>query len=225
MNMILQTRLKAATPIQSLTPVKARILQRSSTNEPEIPAAPRFGHDFSKIQVHSFVPEIEQGQRIKHTYSGNSDCSPTWYGDTSPEIDPSGGSFTGKLVVKYNDAELKDPCVRECVEQHENVHVKHLTPIVKKIHDCDVAAGNDWDKKGKCNEMATRELNKINRFSECEAYRKSFTCLTLKVLDSSSPCSKPPHRDEVQKHRGYEGCEMRKACAEAGTPEAGIPNV
>ncbi len=65
--------------------------------------------------------------------------------------------------------------------------------------------------------MATRELNKINRFSECEAYRKSFTCLTLKVLDPSNPCSKPPHRDEVQKHRGYEGCEMKKACAEAET--------
>ncbi len=132
MNMILQTRLKAATPIQSLTPVNAGILQRSSTNKPEIPTAPRFGHDFSKIQVHSFVPEVEQGQRIKHTYSGKSYCSPTWYGDTSPEIDPSGGSFTGKLVVKYNDAESKDPCVRECVEQHENVHVKHLTPLLKK---------------------------------------------------------------------------------------------
>ncbi len=186
---------------------------------------PRFGYDFSKVQVHFFVPEFDQGQKIRHSYSGKSDCSPTWYGDTSPEVDPSGGSFTGKLVVKYNDTELKDPCVRECVELHESVHVKHLTPIVKKIRDCDVAAGKDWDKKEKCNEMATHELNKINKLSECEAYRKSFTCLTLKILDPSSPCSKQPHRDEVQKHRGYEGCEMKKYCAEAGTPEAGIPNV
>lgn len=186
---------------------------------------PRFGHDFSKVQVYSPVPEIDQGQKIRHSYSGKSDCSPTWYGDTSPEVDQGGESFTGKLVVKYNDAELKDPCVRECVELHESVHVKHLTPVVKKIHDCDVAAGKDWDKKEKCNEMATNELEKIRKFSECEAYRKSFTCLTLKVLDSSSPCSKKPSRDEVQKHRGYEGCEMKKYCAEAGTPEAGIPNV
>lgn len=186
---------------------------------------PGSGHNFSKVRVYSPVPEIDQVQKIRHLYSGKSTCSPTWYGDTSPEIDPGGESFTGKLVVKYNDAELKDPCVRECVELHESVHVKHLTPIVKKIHDCDVAAGKDWDKIEKCNEMATHELNKITKFSECEAYRKSFTCLTLKVLDSSSPCSKKPHRDEVQRHRGYEGCEMKKYCSEAGTPEAGIPNV
>jgi hypothetical protein len=163
-------------------------------------------------------------RKVEPAHDGQSDCSPTWFGDTSPEVDPSGGSFTGKLIVKYNDAALKSPCVRECVEEHEAVHVAHLTPIVKMIHECDVAAGNDWEKKGKCNEMANRDLAAIQKRSECEAYRKSFTCLTLKVLDSKSPCSKPPHRDEVQKHRGYEACEMKRYCAEAGTPELGIPN-
>ena len=159
-----------------------------------------------------------------HLHSGESDCSPTWFGETAPEVDAAGGSFTGKLTVKYNDPELKSPCVRSCVEEHEAVHVEHLTPIVKKIRDCDVAAGDDWDKKGKCNLMATRELEAIRKRSECEAYRKSFTCLTLKVLDSKSPCSKPPHREEVQKHRGYEACELKRHCAAAGTPELGIPN-
>lgn len=180
----------------------------------------RFGHDFSQVRV-----QAAPVRKVQPAYSGESDCSPTWFGDTSPEVDPSGGSFTGRLIVKYNQAELKDPCVRECVEQHESVHVKHLTPIVKKIHDCDVAAGSDWDKKGKCNEMATRELTGVRLRSECEAYQKSFTCLTLKILDSKNPCSKPPHREQIQKHRGFEGCEMKRYCAEAGTPEAGIPNV
>ncbi len=240
--MLLQTESKATTPIQSSA--KVGFLQRksarnsisgnddkqgellSSQRQPVYPENPEFikpgfGHDFGKMRVYSNMPGRDQ--RI--AYNGKSDCSPTWYGEVSPELDPSGEGFTGKLVVKYNDAELKDPCVRECVELHESVHIKHLTPIVKKIHDCDVAAGDDWDKKGKCNLMATRELMEANRSSECEAYRKSFTCLTLKVIDPSSPCSKPPHRDEVQKHRGYEGCEMKKTCAEAGTPEAGIPSV
>jgi hypothetical protein len=163
-------------------------------------------------------------RKAEPAYDGQSECSPTWFGDTSPEVDPSGGSFTGRLIVKYNDAGLKSPCVRECVEEHEAVHVAHLTPIVKMIHECDVAAGSDWEKKGKCNEMASHDLAAIQKRSECEAYRKSFTCLTLKVLDSKSPCSKRPHRDEVQKHRGYEACEMKRYCAEAGTPELGIPN-
>ncbi len=203
-------------------------------------------HEFSQVQVHASASDRLQkpiiGQRkdrfqrvadqvaqskpeIEHAYSGKSDCSPTWFGDTSPEVDPTGSSFTGRVIVKYNDPVLKDPCVRECVEQHESVHVKHLTPIVKKIHACDAAAGGDWEKKGKCNEMANRELQAIHKRSECEAYRKSFTCLTLKILDAKDTCSKSPHREEIQKHRGYEACEMKRYCAEAGTPELGIPSV
>jgi hypothetical protein len=168
--------------------------------------------------------EQEANRVSNHIYSGKSQCSPTWYGDTSPEVDQE-GNFTGKVVVKYNDAVLKDPCVRECVEEHEKTHVRQLTPLVKKIHECDVAAGNDWGKKGKCNAMATRELNEPLSRWECEAYRKSFTCLTFKILDSNSPCSKSPHREEIQKHRSYEACEMKRYCKEAGTSEAGIPKV
>jgi hypothetical protein len=200
------------------------ILQRSRPGTPEHRPVlgdgsreGRHGHDFSQVRVRAWPHPT-------HFSSGKSNCSPDWFGDTSPEVDPSGGSFTGKLVVKYNDAVLKDPCVRECVEQHESVHVKHLTPIVKRIHECDVSAGTDWDKKGKCNQMATRELAEIHNRSECEAYRQSFTCLTLKVLDTTSPCSKAPHREEVQKQRGYEGCEMKSYCGAAGTPELGVPN-
>jgi hypothetical protein len=146
-----------------------------------------------------------------------------WYGWVPDQPDYRDKLYAA-IAAPPNAAALKDPCVRDCIEQHESVHVGHLTPIVKKIHDCDVAAGNDWDKKEKCNQMATRELGEIRARSECEAYRKSFTCLTLKVLDSTSLCSKPRHRDEVQKHRGYDVCEMRRYCADAGTPEAGIPN-
>ena len=156
--------------------------------------------------------------------SGESTCSPTWYGDTSPEIEEQTGKFTGRLVVKYNEAAIKSPCVHECIEAHEAVHVRQLTPVVKKIADCDKAAGDDWEKRGKCNEMANRELTAPHAAWECEAYRKSFTCLTLKVLDPSSPCSKPPHREEIQQHRNTEGCEMRDYCSSAGTPELGVPN-
>lgn len=163
------------------------------------------------------------GHDLFRLFSGQSACSPTWYGDTSAEPTPDGNSLTGRLIVTYNDAVLKDPCVRECVEQHEAVHVEDFTPLVKRIHDCDVAAGNDWDKKEKCAEI-NRELVAARARSECRAYRRSFTCLTYKILDSSNPCSKSPHREEIQKHRGYEACEMKRQCADAGTPEAGIPN-
>ena len=158
-------------------------------------------------------------------YSGKSTCSPDWFGDTSPDVDEKTGKFTGKLTVKYNDAALKDSCVRECVEQHEKVHVRQLTPIVEKVHACDVTAGNDAQKSEQCNLMWNQEVSKPGQVQkwECEAYQKSFTCLTLKILDSTSTCSKSPHREEIQKHRKYEACEMKRYCKEAGTPEAGIP--
>src|SRR3989337_1071522 len=165
----------------------------------------------------------EKKKKLPQRFNGKTSCSPDWYGDTSPEIDESTGKFTGKVIVKYNTAALKDPCVRDCVEQHETVHVKQLTPVVTKIHECDMAAGNDRKQIEECNAMANRELNEPLHKWECEAYQKSFTCLTLKILDAKNPCSKPPHFEVIQKHRGYESCEMKKHCKEAGTPEAGIP--
>ncbi len=156
--------------------------------------------------------------------SGKSECSPTWFGETRPEMDPKGESFTGELIVKYNDAELKDPCVRECVEAHEKVHVEDLKPIIKKIHECDVRAGNDWGKKGKCNKLA-QELIEVHEQSECRAYKKSFFCLGLKMRYSKNQCSKSPHREAIQKHMVYELCEMKKHCALAGTPIKDILNI
>lgn len=164
-------------------------------------------------------------QNAIHILNGKSNCSPTWFGDTSPEIDAQTGGFTGRLIVKYNDVELKEPCVRECVELHEQVHVQDLSPIVKKIHDCDVAAGQDWNKKEKCNEISNKELTEIAKKSECRAYSKSYTCLTLKMLNSADKCSKSPHKEEIQKHRKYEACELKQHCANADIPQAGIPNV
>jgi len=147
-------------------------------------------------------------------------CSPTWYGDTSPEIDEGSGKFTGKLKVTYNEKAIKSSCVRDCVVEHEKVHVRQLTPIVKRIHECDKASAGNPEKEGDCNALATKLLAPVDRM-ECEAYRKSFTCLTLKVLNSASPCSKPPHLAEIQKHRGYDACEMKTRCTDAGTPELG----
>jgi hypothetical protein len=179
-----------------------------------------FGHDFSRLRIHD-------GNRPTATPKGAQpppSCSPTWFGSTDPEVDPATGKFTGKVTSRLNDAVLKDPCVRDCVREHEDVHVRRLTPIVERIHRCDVAAGDDWDKIGQCNAMATKSLADEHAPGECAAYRRSFTCLTLKLLDPASPCSKSPSKEEIQKHRGYESCEMRNYCASAGTPELGVPN-
>lgn len=189
-----------------------------------------FGGNNTFIQTKSICPcdgccprcANNDGQSM---YSKKSSCSPDWYGQTEPEIDEKSGRYTGNLIVKYKTVALIDPCVRDCIKQHEAVYVKQLTPVVKKIHQCDVAAGNDSKKLAQCNLLANEEWTRKGRWHrwECEAYRKSFTCLTLKILDSKSPCSRSPHRDEIKKHRGYEACELKRNCTEAGTPKLGIP--
>ena len=165
--------------------------------------------------------EVNHTRNLIHAADGKKSCSPTWFGDTSPEIDTETGGFTGKLIVKYNDAELKDTCVRECVALHEGVHVKDLTPIVKKIHACDVAAGKDWNKKEKCNEMSNTEFNSaVVKKSECRAYGKSYACLKQKLQESKGKCSKPEHKKELQKHLEYEACEKKKVCDDTETSKS-----
>ncbi|MFT3768133.1 MAG: hypothetical protein QM820_22000 [Minicystis sp.] len=178
-----------------------------------------YQHDFSRIAV--LPPATDR--LAPRLFDGQTHCSPETYGSTDPEIDKD-GSFTGEVVVTINDAAIKSPCVRDCVVAHEEVHRRDLTPILKKIHACDVAARNDPKKQGECNALSNAELPKAQHQTECNAYRASYTCLTAKLLDSSSPCSKSPHREEIQKHRGYEACELKNQCKEAGRPNEGIPN-
>lgn len=194
-----------------------------ATGPPPRPAPHGFGHDFSWVPIHIGVHQAPAAAPWLWALSGEKPCSPTWFGETSPEVDDK-GRFTGQLIVKLNDAELKDPCVRACVQEHEQVHVERLTPIVKRIAACDREAGDHPEKAGRCNAMATRDLAAEHAPGECAAYRRSFTCLTLKLLDPASPCSKSPGKEEIQKHRGYEGCEMRNYCTSAGTRELGVPN-
>jgi hypothetical protein len=166
------------------------------------------------LQQQSTSVIYEDYDLVDHNYNGEGKCSPTWFGETEPEVDPVSGGFTGKLVVRYNEAALKDQCVRECVEEHENVHVKDLTPIIKKIHNCDVAAKNDRDKEN-CNVMSNKEFNtEVKNRTECNAYKKSIACLRRKIRDSKNPCSKAPHRQEIKKHLGYELCEKEHYCKE-----------
>jgi hypothetical protein len=140
-------------------------------------------------------------------------CSPTWYGSTDPELTPD-GRYTGKLVVTYNDAAIKSPCVKECVRKHEQVHVRDLGPLMKRIGDCDRAAGGDWDKLGQCNLMAL-EIYKLVDRTECNAYAVSIDCLKTMLADPRGKCGKAPHRKEVEAHLKREECHLAESCAAA----------
>ncbi|HET7229003.1 MAG TPA: hypothetical protein VFJ16_03340 [Longimicrobium sp.] len=144
-------------------------------------------------------------------------CSPTWYGSTDPELNDQ-GFFTGKLLVTYNDAAIQSPCVKECVRQHEQVHVRDLTPIVRRIAACDRAAGNDEAKHARCGQMSS-ELFAIQDRTECNAYAKSIACLKAMLADTKGKCGKEPHRTHVREHLAREECHLAESCAAAKAKE------
>lgn len=182
------------------------------------------GHAFAGLALHDGRPR-EEGEKKppakpKDTpapkpkpEAAAKKCSPTWYGSTDPEVTPD-GRFTGKLVITYNDAAIKSPCVRECVRKHEEVHVRDLTPLMQRIAACDRAAGNDWDKRGACNVMAL-EMGKLVDRTECNAYAVSIDCLKAMLADPKGKCGKGKDRKEVQAHLAREECHLRESCAAA----------
>lgn len=142
-------------------------------------------------------------------------CSPTWYGETVPELSDESGRFTGRLLIKYNDAAIKSPCVKSCVKAHEEVHVKDLTPIVQRMAACDKAAGDDWDKRDRCNAMSM-ELARMTQRTECNAYQVSIGCLKRMLADAKGKCGKGADRAEVEAHLKREECHLRESCGAAG---------
>ncbi len=165
--------------------------RRAAEAAPAQAMGARFAHDFSGVRV----------------YSGQSPCSPDWYGDSKPEMDETTGKVTGKVKVTYNDAAIKSPCVKDCIQKHEAVHVKQLTPVVQEIHKCEVAAKGDPKKQEKCDLLFFEKITKapLNAM-ECEAYQVSKACLARKLADKT--CSKEPHRKAVEQHLKQEECEL-----------------
>jgi hypothetical protein len=194
---------------RTLPSVRTNGSSRSAVSGPARPTS--LGYDFAQTPI---FPRAGRHAPLR-LHDGKSSCSPDTYGSADPEVDAD-GKFTGEVKITINDSAIKSPCVRECVVEHEEVHRRDLTPILKEIRACDVAAGNDDAKQGECNRLSNSKLPKVQQDTECNAYRVSYTCLTLEALDSKGPCSKSPHREEIRKHRAYEACELAKSRAARG---------
>jgi hypothetical protein len=105
--------------------------------------------------------------------------------------DKCGGAELGSVECALNSEGLPtdkvekvvretDPCIRPCVETHEDVHVKDVEPICKQVHGCLKQAGKDIKKQDKCLDTYQEDLLKKvagSTGTECKAYQAEEQCL------------------------------------------------
>jgi hypothetical protein len=103
-------------------------------------------------------------------------------GGTECEINLKTGFPTGKVVKEVTD---KSPCTRPCVETHESVHVKHLTPICAEVGKCLDKAGKDSGKQDKCLDAFDLKWRTKLPETECGAYTAEEKCLEKRKSDKN----------------------------------------
>ena len=126
-------------------------------------------------------------------------------GSTECEIDSKTGLPTAKVIKEVLD---KSPCTRPCVDEHESVHVKHLTPICAEVGKCTDKAGKDLKQQDKCLDTYESKLRAKVFETECAAYSAEEKCLEKRRSDKNCATEDGKKRWNTQMNmvKCYRGC-------------------
>ena|ERR1700752_2189140 len=127
------------------------------------------------------------------------------YGNTECEIDLQSGLLTGKVTKEIFDT---NPCTRPCVEVHEDVHAKKITPICTATKKCLDIAGGDFKKQDPCLDKFIADMNALTFSTECAAYTAEEECLSkrAKHADCKSKDGKKRWDEQMKMVKCYKGC-------------------
>jgi hypothetical protein len=184
----------------------------------------RFGHDFSKVRVHSGQPnespnlergfELDPQQFLKPMNAPaireREKCEEFPGGSTDCEVDEKTGTPTGKVTRHIDET---NRCTRPCVEQHEAVHVKQFKTFCPQLRDCYRAADKGKRPVEDCVKMAifgTKER-------ECEAYKVSVPCVENR-LKNAKECQSKENKDYGIRKLASEKCFRNNNCGGSGAP-------
>lgn len=125
-------------------------------------------------------------------------------GSTECEINLKTG-FPGKKVIK--EVFDKSPCTRPCVDAHESVHVKHLTPICAEVGKC-IDKAKDSKQEDKCIDAYESKLLAKVFETECAAYSAEEKCLEKRKSDKNCATDDGKKRWSTQMNmvKCYKGC-------------------
>ena len=126
-------------------------------------------------------------------------------GNTECELNLKSGFPTRKVVKEIFD---KNPCTRPCVDEHESVHVKHLTPICAEVDKCIDNAGKDSKQQDKCLDAYDSKLWAKVAETECAAYSAEEKCLEKRKSDKNCVTEDGKKRWNTQMNmvKCYKGC-------------------
>lgn len=120
------------------------------------------------------------------------------------------GMPTNKVNKVINET---NPCLRPCVDAHENVHVKDFEPICKQVHECLATAGEDITKQDKC--LDKYQADALGRIAgqagtECAAYKAEEAC--MKKRESEAACQTADGQARWSKHMTRTKCYQDCYC-------------
>jgi hypothetical protein len=127
------------------------------------------------------------------------------FGNTECELDLQSGLLTGKVTKEIFD---KNPCTRPCVEVHEGVHAKKITPVCSGTKKCLDAAGADLKNRDKCLDKFEADMNALTFGTECAAYTAEEECLSKRAenAECKSADGKKRWNEQMKMVKCYKGC-------------------
>ena len=156
---------------------------------------PRFGHDFSKLRVHTDsvpgdLPRAVNG--LAYTASrrplGQAACDPE-RGVVLPLV-------------------RKEHCAGDCVAQHEDRHVADMSLCCERYGRCSHSA-SDVTGRNKCRDAWNTWWTRIDAWTECNAYETEHACLRDLLERNCAPGSgtgdDPCCRELQKEFLGVEG--------------------
>jgi hypothetical protein len=169
-----------------------------SVNAPQVPA-PFF--DGKSAQAKAGDAPAKTAPTPRGCYDK---CGGQEYGSFECKLGPDGlPTATVDVIIRE-----KDPCVAPCVKEHEQRHVRDLTPVCSKVASCLKHARGNESKQDACLDAYESSVKQTKNGTECAAYQVELDCLARRA--GTSACKNNP---KLKEHVALAHCYHDCFCA------------
>ncbi len=150
---------------------------------------PRFGHDFSRVRIHTDARAAEPAQAVNTlAYTDGTDwgilipdarCKMGGPCPEDPLADYQGSGETRcDTTTGTMTTTLTEHCAGDCVAQHEAVHRGDRGECCRRVKLCLDTAGGNAAREAACHATFNTWYPKLSKWTECNAYTTEVACLT-----------------------------------------------
>jgi hypothetical protein len=190
---------------------------------------PRFGHDFSKMGIHSTQESFHHGrfrQKSAEHRISQLDTKLKYrcaMEESSSEDEqllyrrPLGVAACNTERGIVEKSVFEEHCAGNCVEQHEDQHVEDMTLCCERYGRC-IQNASTVDGRNKCREKWIEYWNHIDDWTECNAYNTEDRCLQNLLRDQCATRSSKTSEEccqSLQKQFNFVEDQVRERCPKA----------